>query len=125
MPVIVVHGIPSRTRKEMLQKITDTYQRSLAEIKELGLEKDQTSVFFVPDLLEEGLGEEIIIFVRGLYEKPERTESVLLLVASVLGFKTKNLYFKNALVECFVETIPTRRCWSSAEKYKPVSFTPE
>jgi hypothetical protein len=37
------------------------------------LARAQVSVFFPMDLLQKGIGEEIIIFVDGLLKKPERT----------------------------------------------------
>lgn len=114
MPVIVVYGVPSDTARSILRSMVTDYQITLSQIPELNISGNDVSVFFPADLILESRDEQILIFVKGLYEKPERTESVIAKIAEALGKLTKQFYFSHALVECFVEPIKPNRCWSSA-----------
>jgi len=74
MPNVDVHGIP-RTDQVVLDTLVESLKKAVAEA--LGLEPDQTSVWLISTMVEKGLGEEIIVFIDGLYAKPERTAEVL------------------------------------------------
>lgn len=74
MPVVIVYGIPEGTPG--LEKLIEGIKHEVRSIKELEIDESQVSVFFPSDLVQTGLGEEIIIFVKGLFEKPERTPEV-------------------------------------------------
>jgi hypothetical protein len=70
---------------------------------------------FPPDLMKYGLGEEIIIEVTGLFDKPERTDEVRQRLAKSLGENVHVLY-PRAKVECTVEVInPAKGFWTSAK----------
>jgi hypothetical protein len=113
MPIIFVHGIPSYLSElaescadTTLEDLCDRIRTQAAAIPELGITKEQVTVFFTSDLLQKGLGEEIIIFVRGLFEKPERTQEVRDRLAQAMidcldGLAT---ILRTTLVECFVES---------------------
>ena len=76
---------------------------AVVSIEELGLkdEKDMT-VLFVPDMMQYGLGSEIIIEVM-LFEKPERTQQILQKLAKNVG-RCAKASLPSAKVECFVTT---------------------
>ncbi|NCD01010.1 hypothetical protein EOL94_02875 [bacterium] len=83
-------------------------------IAELGLKNEnEMTCLFVPDLMSYGLGEEVIVEIGGLYDKPERTEKVRQNLAESVGRSVKDLYPK-ARVECFVLTFnPKQGFWVS------------
>ncbi|MEK7543094.1 MAG: hypothetical protein AAB503_02220 [Patescibacteria group bacterium] len=115
MPMIFVYGVPKETSEGLLLELMNDYKRIVSGISELHFEQDMVSVFFPTDLMLERPGSEVVIFVRSLYEKSERTKDVIQRIARELGFRTKE-YFPNSLVECFIDTIGVDqvfRCWSS------------
>lgn len=77
-------------------------RQKVADIEELGLKKDQVSIFFPRDLMSQGLGEEIIVFVEGLMEKPERTNAVRRRLATNLIDEVSQSFLKTNTIECFV-----------------------
>jgi hypothetical protein len=56
--------------------------------------------------MSQGLGEEIIIFVEGLLEKPERTDDVRKKLALNLVDEAHQSFPKTALIECIVRHNP-------------------
>ncbi|MDD5547899.1 MAG: hypothetical protein PHN74_03365 [Candidatus Pacebacteria bacterium] len=113
MPIVFVYGVPSNEEPRALKNLLGDIQETVAGVQELRLKKEDVIVFFPKDLVEEGLGEEIIIFVKGLYEKPERTDGVLKNLAKVLGKKVKEFHYPNSLVEVLVESMNPFRVWTS------------
>ncbi len=114
MPVIKVWCLPAGQTEKHLNKLHQAIVKSVVSISELGIknENDMTCLF-VPDLMSYGLGEEIIVEVCGLYDKPERTENVKQRLAESIGGSVKNLYPK-ARVECFISTFdPKQGFWVS------------
>jgi energy-converting hydrogenase Eha subunit A len=113
MPIVKVWLLP--TKKEavlmaILKAITDT----ILEIPELQLRKSDITIIFPTDLLKNGLGEEIIVEITGLYEKPERTPQVLQNLAQKVGQKVQTLYPKSK-VECIIQSFdPAQGFWSSS-----------
>lgn len=78
MPIINIQGMPRDPNNETnLVKCMEAVQKAVASVPELGLTSDQVTVFFQADLLNQGLGDEIIVEVQGLYKKDERTPEVL------------------------------------------------
>ena len=70
MPVLFVNGI-SNKMVPMLPGYTEALINTVAcSVKELKLEQSDISCFFPKDLMTQGLGNEIIIFVKGLFVKP-------------------------------------------------------
>ncbi|MDP3837105.1 MAG: hypothetical protein Q8Q67_03310 [bacterium] len=86
----------------------------MVSITELGLKSEnEMTCLFVPDLMSYGLGEEVIVEIGGLYDKPERTEEVRQNLAESVGKSVKDLYPK-ARVECFISTFnPKQGFWAS------------
>ena len=103
MPIIIVYGISLKAKLPDLEKFCDTLIQRTASVKELKLTKNDVSCFFPSDLMSTGLGKEIIIFVEGLFETPERTEEVRALLADKLAECGKKFFPKADLVECFVK----------------------
>ncbi|OGD67461.1 hypothetical protein A2442_03080 [Candidatus Campbellbacteria bacterium RIFOXYC2_FULL_35_25] len=117
MPIIKVWCLPANQTEEMLNKVHQSIVSAVVGIYELGLkdENDMTCLF-VPDLMSYGLGEEIIIEISGLFEKPERTQGVRQRLALNVGLGIKRLYPK-AKVECFVASFnPENGFWTSADQ---------
>jgi hypothetical protein len=113
LPIITIQGVPPATPSDKLEKLVADLQCIASGIPELGLSGADVSVFFPADLLSKGLGEEIIISINGLYDKPERTEEVLTTLAQRLGHRVKAFYFPEATVECVITPINAQRTWSS------------
>ncbi len=74
MPVFTVNGIPDSTDRVLLDSLIGLIQRAAA--KPLALQPGDVSVFFPTDLVQMGLGEELVCLVDGLFVKPERTTEV-------------------------------------------------
>jgi len=102
MPVIKIWCLPPNQTENKLNKLHNAIVSAVTSIKELGLkdEKDMTNLF-VPDLMQYGLGSEIIVEITGLFESPERTPEVLNGLAGAVG-RTVKLFYPEAKVECFV-----------------------
>lgn len=101
MPVIKVWCLPKMSEKQ-LNELHRNIVDAVISVEKLGLkdENDMTCLF-PPDMMSYGLGEEIIVEVTGLFEKPERTEEVRQLLATRLG-REVHAMFPRATVECFV-----------------------
>lgn len=120
MPVLTIYGLPNKVNQNMIESFCEQLQYSIVEIKELNLTKDQITVFFPPDKMVFGLGEEIIIFVDGLFEKPERTPEVKNLLAKKIGEFTRRFFFMGdreeyPKVECFIRSFDPRQGFYSSE----------
>lgn len=115
MPIIKVWCLPANQSEEDLRKLHKTIVAAVIGVSELGL-KDQNDMtcLFPPDLMKYGLGEEIIIEVTGLFDKPERTDEVRQKLAKSIGEGVQALY-PDAKIECSVEVMnPTKGFWTSA-----------
>ena len=102
MPILIVYGIPTETDKETLEIFSDLMRQRAADIEDLGIKKEQVSIFFPQDLMAKGLGEEIIIFIDGLTEKPERTEKVKKQLVLNLVDEVHQSFPKATLIECII-----------------------
>ncbi|GBE16861.1 hypothetical protein BMS3Abin15_00685 [bacterium BMS3Abin15] len=100
MPVIITYGVPDDFSEEKLKKLLSNLCGAVQGELRIGV--GEVSAFFPRDRIQEGLGEEIIIFVKGFFDKPERTEDIRSHIAKMLVEKTK-AFFPKALVECFIE----------------------
>jgi CRISPR/Cas system-associated endonuclease Cas3-HD len=113
VPVIKVWCLPKGDEADF-NKLHQEIVRAVLSVPELGLrdEKDMTCLF-PPDLMQYGLGDEIIVEISALYEKPERTAEVRQCLATRVGEAVKRLY-PQALVECSVATVnPAQGYWLS------------
>ena len=57
--------------------LTDRLQTEIEEVPVLGINHDEVSIFYPNDFQQEGLGQELIARIDGLFIKPERTEEVI------------------------------------------------
>jgi len=115
MPIIKVWCLPANQTEENLRALHSAIVAAVIEVNELGL-KDQNDMtcLFPPDLMKYGLGEEIIIEVTGLFDRPERTDEVRQRLARNVG-EAVHLLYPEAKVECLVATInPVKGFWTSA-----------
>ncbi|HOZ53566.1 MAG TPA: hypothetical protein PK142_02720 [bacterium] len=103
MPILIIYGIPTETNEEDLNIVCELMRQRIASVRELKIEKEQVSVFFPKDLMSKGLGEEIIIFVEGLKESPERTENVKRMLIYHLIDGAHCLFPKATLIECIIK----------------------
>ena len=126
IPVVKIYCLPKGVDENELQEIYETVKKTIVDVKELKITPGQVTVLFIPDLMELGLGDEIIVEIGKLYDKPERTQKVLNQLAekvglSLVGFTSSTstwLWKKPDLIEVFVETfgVPGKKAyWSSKE----------
>ncbi len=76
MPVVIIRGVPD-DKIGAANSLPVAIQEAVASQKELGITLNQVSVFIPSDVVQQGLGEELICIVEGLFAKPERTKEVL------------------------------------------------
>ncbi len=102
MPVIKVWCLPE-SEEAKLNELHQSIVRAVASVPELNVrdEKDITCLF-PTDMMEYGLGTEIIVEVTGLFETFERTDEVRHRLATSIGKAVHSLYPDTELVECFV-----------------------
>jgi hypothetical protein len=114
VPVIKVWCLPSGQSEEDLKHLHQEIVKAVLSVTELGLhDQSDMTCLFPPDLMKYGLGEEIIIEIGGLFEKPERTQEVRQRLAENVGKAVKDLYPK-AKVECFISSFdPRQGFWTS------------
>lgn len=112
MPVLIVYGIPNDEEQDKLELFSEMLISYFCSMEEFQLKKDQVSCFFPTDRMNKGLGEEIIIFVEGLFRKKERTEEVRRQLADMLCGVAKTS-FPRARTECFVKPYDERLGFSS------------
>jgi hypothetical protein len=102
MPMILVYGTPEGIGQDRLKTICDKIIKRVCGIKQLNIGIDGVSVFFPKDHLKIGLGEEIIIFVDCLTDKPERTDRLRNELAAELVNLASDEFPEAKLVECFI-----------------------
>lgn len=102
MPVIKVWCLPADQTEDDLRRLHQNIVAAVVAVPELGLRNEnEMTCLFPPDLMQYGLGSEVIVEVTGLFEKPERTPEVRNRLAQSIGERVKRLYPK-AMVEVFV-----------------------
>lgn len=109
MPILNVQGIPGTIMPTKLNDILKGLQSAVAGVEELGLINEQVTVFFPPDLLQDGLGEEIIIEIKGLFGKTEHTNEVRNKLCAKVGQVAKT-FFPEAFVEVIID-VPYNAEW--------------
>lgn len=115
MPVLQVWGLPVEIEPGLIEVLHNDLIAAVQGIEELNLGPGQVTIFYPSDRLHWGIEDEIIIFVRGLFTKPERTKEVRNRLAQEIGLVLKR-HFPEILIECFVESFNLQEgFWSSAE----------
>src|SRR5680860_277604 len=103
MPILIVYGVPNKTSQKMLDTFERILKQEVSYVSQLGVKKEEVSVFFPEDLKCQVLGEEkIIVFVEGLIEKPEITSEIRKTLAVNLVNKIHSCFVEINLIECFV-----------------------
>ncbi|MBU0648859.1 hypothetical protein KJ969_02035 [Patescibacteria group bacterium] len=97
MPIITVMGVPDGVQG--LELLMEKIRIETAKIKKLDLSANDVTVFFPSDLAKEARGEEIIVFVEGLFKRPNRTLKVRQELAKTLARAIKP-FFKKTLSQC-------------------------
>ena len=113
MPIIKVWCLP-HLDEERLRYLYKKIVDAVEGVSELGIKgQSAITVLFPKDSMEFGLGEEIIIEVTGLFNKPERTFEVRQKLAEELG-RAVSETFPRAKTECLVYPFdPADGFWSS------------
>jgi len=110
MVVLTVQGVPDNFSKEKLKKYWEDLRLALYGTSEFS-SFSKVTVFFPRDILQTGLGEEIIISVSGfLYDRVAR--DVMDRYAKELGKITK-VFFPDSLVEVSIHFSSRYLVWTS------------
>ena len=121
MPIITVWGLTTEVGEDKLQALYEQCVTNITQIKALRLTRDQITFLFPPDKMKMGPGEEIIVFVDGLFIKPERTFEVRGMLAKALGTEISH-HFPDSLVEVFVRPFDFAQGFWTSKKPPPTSL---
>jgi hypothetical protein len=113
MPTLIVYGTPQETPEFLLESMINDLQFMVAGTEGTGTDPGKVFVFFPPDRIHKGLGEEIIVFITGL--PTGISNEILQKVAGRVGLRIKYSYFKKARVEVLIQTIDPQLFWASKE----------
>ncbi|MFZ4648428.1 MAG: hypothetical protein ACOYMB_02190 [Patescibacteria group bacterium] len=119
MPVLIVYGVTGKSEKQ-LQEVVNCLIKTIVDVPELALETKDVSVFIPRDQMKKGLGEEVIIFVEGLFDKPERTEKVRNRLAANIVVAMDQMFLKTNLIECFIKPFDQNSGFYSSNMYAHV-----
>lgn len=95
MPILIVLGVSKRKQTERF--LTALKQRVYG-MKELKLTADEITVKFLGEA-----SDEIIVFVEGFFDKPERTETVRHTLAQRIVLCCKHYVSDASLIECLIK----------------------
>jgi hypothetical protein len=105
MPILVIYGIPAETHQGDLQIFAQFMKNRVADVEELKIKPEQVTIFCPQDLMNQGLGEEIIVFVESLFERPERTDEVKKKLAMNLVDEVHLSFPRAELIECIIRPL--------------------
>jgi len=122
MPVLIIYGIPRGISEKHIDLLQGTLKSAVTEINELAIDQSQVTCLlplqhpepreiFIPS---SGWpqSKEIIIFIDGLFDKPQRNAKVRSKLAESVG-KAMKKFFPEALVEVFVRPFnPDQGFWA-------------
>ena len=121
MVVITVYGISTEMAKHLNSYLELIINSASDLTTDPQLQAANISCFFPQDMLSEGLGEEIIIFVDGLIDRFEGPQAVKNRLANAL-VDTTNHFFKKTKypdlkkVECFIHYVDPREGYASLNR---------
>jgi len=109
MPVVTIHGFQyfgpfQKGKKDQRRALADFIKaiaQQVASIKELGITENEVTVIIADSINEVP---DVICFIDGLFEKPERTGEVLEQLASAVGSYMYGYFLHRKLVEVFVRS---------------------
>lgn len=119
MPIIQVWCLPEKN-ENVLRHIHRQIVRAVTSIPELGIKSElDMTVLFPSDLMQYGLGTDIIIMIFGLFDKPERTEEVRRRLARRVG-QAISIQYPEAKVECLLAPPFDSKgaFWTSTAKFR-------
>jgi hypothetical protein len=123
MPILIVYGIPTETDKEILENFSELMRKRAVDIEELGITKEQVSIFFPSDLMAQGLGEEIIIFVEGLvFENPDGASKINKKIVTNLVDEAHQSFPKTRVIECIARPLNAKQGFCSAKLQQDGTF---
>jgi len=107
MPVVTVWGVPEGARLVDLHKLAQVIKEAIASISELKVLPENVTVFFPSVQRGAGQwGQEIVIFIEGLFQGALRTPEVRQTMADAVG-KAAWKYLHPRLVACnLIKVIP-------------------
>lgn len=120
MPDVTIKGMPESVTE--LTQLIEYIQLTVSSISALMLSPNQVSVFLPPDLVKEGLGEELIVWVTGLFDLPERNQEVLdelaeKVLAKLMEFASIKLP-QCQLIEVFVQVFGSTKTAFQSKDFK-------
>lgn len=114
MAIIIIKGLP-RLRQRKLEELYLDLRKATCAIKDLELKLDHVAAFSSKDRLRKGSGEQIVIFVFGLFPGIKRTDSVRELLAETLQQNVRKMFPKAKMVQCLVMPFDERNGFSYSE----------
>lgn len=116
MIVIKVWCLPSDQSESTLNRLHQAIVKAVVSVSELCLKDENDMVCLLPpDLMNYGLGEEIIVEIDGLPDIPQKNERVREQLAKCVGESVSALY-PRAKVQCSARSFdPLQGVWTSAE----------
>ncbi len=109
MPIVTINGFSQRTNVD-LKELKNQVRLVISQVAKLDIKSEQVSVFIPFDLCIDV--EEIIVTII-IYQKPERTDTVLQEMSSNLARFLKEKLMPGILVEVNVVTVDPKHCSSS------------
>lgn len=108
MPILIIFGVP---KHQQTTKLIDALKQRVYGLSELNVTENDITVKFIPE--DDTSVHEMIIFVVGLFDKPERTEEVRNTLAERLAACGKKFFCEAHLVECFINPFDQRNGFAS------------
>lgn len=106
MPILIVLGVP---KKQQSLKFINALGQRVCGVKELDLKNDDdVSIIFLGEA-----SNDVIIFVEGLFDTPERTEEVRNRLADRIAQCAKSYVQEAHRVECFIHPFDPRLGFAS------------
>jgi len=103
MPVLILLGVP---KHQQTTKFVDALKQRIYAMEILKLTEKDISIRFISD--DGARASEIIIFIEGLFDKPERTEEVRNTLADRVAQCAKSHCREVQQVECFIHPFDQR-----------------
>ncbi len=116
MAIIIIKGLP-RLRQRKLEELYLDLREATCSIKELELKLDHVVAFSSRDSLKKGAGEQIVVFVVGLFSGIQRTDSVRGILAGTLERSVREWFPKAKMIQCLVMPFDQRNGFSYSALY--------
>lgn len=97
MPIVVVHGVNRRNQHDVKMFLEHDLPEAVASVEELDIGPGNVTVF-APEA-QTNDPSAVVIFVEGLFQRPERTQEVLQRLADEIRDATAT-FAESCLVDC-------------------------